>query len=298
MEIINNLRKLKCGKIKENVDLSLYTTYKIKAIGKYMVFPGDIDELLSLMQYITKYNLKYKIIGGGSNLIFAEEVYDGILVNLDKFDDVIFSETKIQVGAGYPLVKLALKSSRLGLTGLEFAAGIPGTVGGAIYNNSGAYKSDMGYVVESVSVLTPELKIKTMYNKDMNFHYRTSFFKQNPGYIILDATIILKKGDKELIQSVIEDRKQRRLMSQPLNFPSAGSVFRNPEDNYAGKLIEDIGYKGHEVGGAKVSEKHANFIINYGSATGRDIITLIDEITTKVKEKYDIELVLEQEIVK
>lgn len=298
MKIINDLKKIKCGKIKENVDLSLYTTYKIKAIGKYMVFPSDIDELLSLMKYITKYNLKYKIIGGGSNLIFAEEIYSGILVNLDKFDDVVFNENFIRVGAGYPLMKLALKACKLGLTGLEFATGIPGTVGGAIFNNSGAYKSDMGYIVESVSVLTPDLKIKTLYNKDMNFHYRTSFFKQNPGYVILDATIILKKGDKEFIQSVVEDRKQRRVMSQPLNFPSAGSVFRNPEGNYAGKLIEDIGYKGHELGGAKVSEKHANFIINYGSATGHDIVALIDEITKKVKEKYDIELVLEQEIVR
>lgn len=298
MKILSELKKLKCGKLKENVDLSMYTTYKIKATGKYMIEPNDIDGLLDLMKFISKNNLKYKIIGGGSNLIFENEVYDGILIHLDKFDDIEFHDTKIRVGAGYSLIKAAMKACRLGLTGLEFATGIPGTVGGAIYNNSGAYKSDMGYIVESVSVLTPDLKIKTLYNRELDFHYRTSFFKKNPGYIILDATIVLKRGDKDAIKEVIEDRKQRRLMSQPLNYPSAGSVFRNPEDNYAGKMIEDIGYKGYEIGGAKVSEKHANFIINYGSATGHDIVTLIEEIKTKVKEEYNIDLVLEQEIVK
>lgn len=295
---MTDLKKIKCGKIKENVDLSLYTTYKVKATGKYMVFPSNIEELICLMSFIESKKLKYKVIGGGSNLIFENSIYDGILINLSKFDDVNFNETTIKVSAGYSLMKLALKACRMSLTGLEFATGIPGTVGGAIYNNAGAYKSDMGYIVESVDVLTPDFKIKTIYNKDLCFHYRTSFFKSNPGYIILSATIILKKGNLKDIQSIIEDRKQRRLMSQPLDYPSAGSVFRNPDNNYAGALIENIGYKGKEIGGAKVSEKHANFIINYGSATGSDIVKLIEEIKSKVKEKFDIDLVLEQEIVK
>jgi len=181
---------------------------------------------------------------------------------------------------------------------MEFATGIPGTVGGAIFNNSGAYKSDMGYIVESVLVLTPSLELKRIYNKDLDFHYRTSFLKNNPEYICLEANIILKNGDKEEIKNIIEDRKKRRLMSQPLEYPSAGSVFRNPTDLFAGKLIEDIGYKGKKIGGAMVSEKHANFIINIDGATGKDIIRLIDEIKQKVKEKYNVELVLEQEIVK
>lgn len=297
MNKINDLKKVKCGKIIQNVDLSLYTTYKLKATGKYLVIPNDIEDLMRLMKYIKENNLKYKILGGGSNLIFENSVYDGILISLSKFDDIVIKDTKIHVGAGVSLMKLALKVSRLGLTGMEFATGIPGTVGGAVFNNAGAYKSDMGYIVESVTVLTPDLKIKTMYNKDMDFHYRTSFFKKNPGYICLDAKIILKHGDKEAIHSVIEDRKKRRLMSQPLEFPSAGSVFRNPEGMYAGELIENIGYKGKTIGGAKVSEKHANFIINYASATGKDIVSLINEIKEKVKEKYDVDLVLEQEIV-
>lgn len=294
--MINELKKIKCKKI-YNIDLEKYTTYKIKGKAKVLVVPDNEKELINLLKLIKKNNYKYKIIGGGSNLIFDGD-YDGILIKLEKFDKFEMDDTKITVGSGYNLMKLALKLSRLGLTGIEFATGIPGTVGGAIINNSGAYKSDMGYIVESVLVLTPNLEIKRMYNKELNYHYRTSFFKENKNYICLEANIVLKKGNKEEILSIIEDRKKRRIMSQPLEFPSAGSVFRNPPDNFAGKLIEDIGYKGKTINGAKVSDKHANFIINTGGATGKDIIQLINEIKEKVKEKYDIELILEQEIVK
>lgn len=295
--MIAELKKLKCGKIYEDVDLKKITSYKLKGKAKCVIIPNDQKGLINLFDYIKKNNLKYKIIGGGSNLIFDGD-YDGILIRLDKFDHLKTEDTKIVVGAGYNLIRLALKCARNSLTGLEFATGIPGTVGGAIVNNAGAYKSDMGYIVEEVLVITPELEIKKLYNRDLNFHYRTSFFKENKDYIILQATIVLKRGKKDAIMAVIEDRKKRRLMSQPLDFPSAGSVFRNPVNNFAGKLIEDIGYKGKNEGGAKVSEKHANFIINTGDATGKDIIKLIEEIKEKVKKEYDIDLILEQEIVR
>ena len=201
------------------------------------------------------------------------------------------------MGAGYMLNKLALRVSRLGFTGMEFATGIPGTVGGGVYMNAGAYKTDMGYIVTSVKVLNPDLKIKTMYNKDLDFHYRTSFFQKNKDYICLEATISLIKGNAEEIMELINSRKQRRIESQPLEYPSAGSVFRNPEGDFAGRLIEEIGYKGKSNGGAKVSEKHANFIINNGGATGEEIKELIAEIQEKVKEKYNIDLKVEQEFV-
>lgn len=295
--MIAELKKLKCGKIYEDVDLKKITSYKLKGKAKCVIIPNDQKGLINLFDYIKKKKLKYKIIGGGSNLIFDGD-YDGILIRLDKFDHLKIEDTKIVVGAGYNLIRLALKCARNSLTGLEFATGIPGTVGGAIVNNAGAYKSDMGYIVEEVLVITPELEIKKLYNRDLNFHYRTSFFKENKDYIILQATIVLKRGKKDAIMAVIEDRKKRRLMSQPLDFPSAGSVFRNPVNNFAGKLIEDIGYKGKNEGGAKVSEKHANFIINTGDATGKDIIKLIEEIKEKVKKEYDIDLILEQEIVR
>lgn len=294
---LEKLKKLKCGKIEANVNLLKYNTYKVNANASYMAFPENEKDLIKLIGYLKENKIKYKILGGGANLIFEND-YDGVLIKLDNFDKLVIEDTKIKVGAGYNLIKLALKVSKLGLTGMEFATGIPGTVGGAIFNNAGAYKSDMGYIVESITVLTPNLEIKKMYNKELDFHYRTSFLKENEGYICLSANIVLKKGKKEEILNVIEDRKQRRLMAQPLEYPSAGSVFRNPEGNYAGKLIEDVGYKGKNIGGAKVSEKHANFIINEKNATGKEIVKLIEEIKTKVKQEYDIDLILEQEIVK
>ncbi|MEI3529861.1 MAG: UDP-N-acetylmuramate dehydrogenase [Bacilli bacterium] len=297
MSIVKELKKIKCGKILTNVSLKEYTTYKIDGKAKVIVFPKNKHELINLIKYIKNHNIPYKILGNGSNLIFVKSVYEGILIKLSEFDDLKIDKNVIQVGAGYNLMKLALKVSRLGLTGLEFATGIPGSVGGAVYMNAGAYNSDMGYVVKMVKVLTPNLEIKEMTNREMDFHYRTSFLQKNPGYICLEATIVLRYGNKDIIMEIIKDRKERRVIGQPLEYPSAGSVFRNPKDDYAGRLIEDIGYKGKKIGGAEVSQKHANFIINTGGATGKDIYDLIMEIKDKVKEKYDIELKVEQEIV-
>lgn len=288
---------MKIGKIMDNVPLKNLTSYKLSGIASKVIFPSNVPELIELMKYIRKNHLKYKVIGSGSNLIFDGD-YNGILIKLDKLDHLTIKNCEITVEAGYLLKKLALKACRLGLTGLEFATGIPGTVGGACSNNSGAYNSDMGYIVKSLKVLTPSLEIKIMENNELDYHYRTSFFEKNPEYIILEANIQLKKGNKQEILEIVEDRKKRRIASQPLEYPSAGSVFRNPTNNYAGKLIEDIGYKGKQKNDAMVSEKHANFIINKGNASGRDIIELINEIKEKVKQTYDIDLYLEQEIVK
>jgi len=290
------MKKFDKVKIHENVSLEKYTTYRLPAKTKYLAYPENVKELVKLIKYLREKNIKYKVIGGGSNLIFEHD-YDGVLIKLDHFDKLEINDTKITVGAGYNTMKLAIKVCKAGLTGMEFATGIPGTIGGAVFNNSGAYKSDMGYIVESIKVLDPNLEIKTLYNKDLKYHYRTSFLKDNPEYIVLEANIVLEHGNKQEIMDVIEDRKKRRLMAQPLEYPSAGSVFRNPPDNFAGKLIEDSGFKGAIEGGAQVSEKHANFIINKNHATGSDIVKLIKDIKSTVKEKYNIDLVLEQEIV-
>ena len=163
--------------------------------------------------------------------------------------------------------------------------------------NAGAYKSDMGYVVESVKVLTPDAKIITLVNRELDFHYRSSFFQKHPGYICLEAVLRLKIGKREAIEEVIRERRNRRLESQPLEYPSAGSVFRNPPDAFAGKLIEDIGLKGMKKGGAMVSDKHANFIVNYQNASSSDIKYLIDYCHDKVLETYGISLKIEQEFV-
>lgn len=294
---IDDIKKLKVGKVIENIDLKKYTTYKAGGIGRVLVIPKDIESLQKLFNYINKNNIKYKMLGLGSNLIFGDDIYEGILIKLDEFNDVNINGTTIRVGAGYSLIKLSLLAARNDLAGLEFASGIPGTVGGAIYMNAGAYKSDMGYIVKEIKVLTPDNEIITMSNKELDFHYRTSFLQKNPGYICLEATLNLYKGDRNAILDVIRDRKKRRMETQPLEFPSAGSVFRNPPDDFAGRLIEELGYKGKKIGGAMVSTKHANFIINVGNAKGNDIKKLILEIQEKVKEKYDIELKVEQEFV-
>lgn len=295
MNLIKDLKKLKCGKVEE-IMLKNYTTYRVG--GKsIMISPDDTKKLIKVISFLRDNNIKYKILGNGSNLIFNSNGYDGVIIKLNEFKSLKINGTLVTVGAGYNLIRLATKTCNLGLAGLEFATGIPGTIGGAVFMNAGAYKSDMGYVVKSIKVLTPDLEIKTMYNRELDFHYRSSFLQKNNGYICLEATLQLRKGNRSLILEVINDRKKRRLETQPLEYPSAGSVFRNPEGDYAGRLIEEIGYKGKIIGGAQVSEKHANFIINKGNATGEDIKELINEIKGKVKEKYNIDLKCEQEIV-
>ena len=296
MNIIKDIKELNIGEVEENVNLANYTTYKINGIAFCVVYPSSINNLITLLKYLEDKKVKYKVVGRGSNLIFKND-YDGVLIRLDKIDHLEINGTEIKVGAGYPLMKLALKLSRLGYTGLEFAAGIPGSVGGAVYMNAGAYKSDMGYIVKSVKVLTPRFEVLELSNAYMNFHYRESFLQHHKDYICLEATLVLKKANPDEILQLIEDRRQRRVETQPLEYPSAGSVFRNPADDYAGRLIEDVGLKGYNVGDAKVSEKHANFIINTGNASGKDIVSLIDKIKTEVKKKYDIDLKVEQEIV-
>lgn len=298
MEIITELKKLKCGKIKTNVLLKDYTTYQVSGRAKVVVYPSDISQLKRILAYIKENNIKYKIIGNGSNLIFATNYYDGILIKLSEFNNLIIDDVKIIVGAGYNLIKLAYNASKLGLTGFEFATGIPGTVGGAIYMNAGAYKSDMGYIVSEIKVLTPDLKIKTLYNNDLEFHYRSSFLQKNQDYVCIEATIILKHGNVDIIMDLIGERKKRRLMTQPLEYPSAGSVFRNPKGEYAWCLIEKSGYKGKTINGVKVSNKHANFIINPNGGSGIDIENLINQIKKDIKNKYKIDLIVEQEIIK
>ena len=195
------------------------------------------------------------------------------------------------------MIKLSLMAAKKGLTGLEFASGIPGTVGGAVFMNAGAYKSDMGYVVETVKVLTPNLEIINLENKEMNFHYRSSFLQTHRDYVCLEVILKLNVGKREAIEDVIRERRERRVASQPLEYPSAGSVFRNPEGGFAGQLIEESGLKGMTKGGAMISDKHANFVINYKDATSSDIKYLIDLAHDTVLEKYNVDMKIEQEFV-
>lgn len=297
-ELYETIESLNIGRCEKDVLMSKHTTYKVGGKAKVMAYPKNIDLLVKLLKYLKSNKIKHKILGLGSNVLFSDDEYNGVIIRLSELDNIeFFGRNKIRVGAGYSLMKLSLQAAKKGLAGLEFASGIPGTVGGAVYMNAGAYKSDMGYVVTEVKVLTPEFKIITLENKEMNFHYRTSFLQTHPGYICLEAVIKLTKGDKNALDEVIKERRQRRLESQPLEYPSAGSVFRNPEGMFAGKLIEDLGLKGKKIGGAMVSEKHANFIINYKKAKGSDIKKLIELVHDKVLEEYNVDMKIEQEFV-
>ena len=298
-EIIELIDDSNIGKVEKDVPLSKYTTYKVGGRAKIMVYPKNVDNLIRLMKIIKTYNLKYKILGNGSNLLFSDKEFDGVIIRLNELAEVeFFGKNKIRVGAGFSLMKLSMLAAKRGLAGLEFASGIPGTVGGAVFMNAGAYKSDMGYIVSEIKVLTPEFKIITLENKELDFHYRSSFLQRHRDYICLEAVIKLEKGDKNALDEVIKERRERRMESQPLEYPSAGSVFRNPEGMFAGKLIEDLGLKGKKIGGAMVSEKHANFIINYNKkAKSIDIKNLIDLVHQKVLEEYDVDMKIEQEFV-
>ncbi|MCI8777590.1 MAG: UDP-N-acetylmuramate dehydrogenase [Bacilli bacterium] len=292
------LKKLNCGEIIFDVSLKKYNTYNIGGSALALIVPNNIDELKTVISFAKKNNLRVKIIGNGSNLVFSDKYYEMLLINLKNFNNIEINENIIKVGSGVNLMKLAYKVSRLGLTGLEFATGIPATVGGAIYMNAGAYNSDMSNVLVRATILTDDLEIKEFSNTDFNFSYRYSNLQDKNNYVCLDATLKLENGNSDEILKLIEDRKNRRVSSQPLEYPSAGSVFRNPSsDIYAGKLIEDLGLKGHQIGGAMISNKHANFIINYDNASGDDIKKLIIETKMKVYEKYGIDLKIEQEFV-
>lgn len=297
INIIKELKKMNLGKIVENANLKNYTTYKIGGVARAIIYPKNIECLVSTIEFLKNSKTKYMILGNGSNVLFSDKNYEGIIIKLDELNHLEVKGNKIICGAGVPLMKVSREAVRHSLTGLEFAAGIPGSIGGAVYMNAGAYKSDMGYIVSQVKVLTPKMTVITMVNKEMDFHYRTSFLKTHKDYICLEATLVLKKGIKENIEEVINDRKKRRLESQPLEFPSAGSVFRNPADMFAGALIEELGYKGLVKGGAKISEKHANFIVNFNNAKADDVKELIDFIKQAVKEKYNVDLICEQEFI-
>lgn len=297
MKIKDIFKKARCGRKQYDVSLKKYTTYKLDTKAKLIVTPRNLEDLKLILDLVKKNNLKYKILGNGSNLIFENTTYDGVLIKLDDFDDLKIKGTKITVGAGYSLIKLTMKAANESLTGLEFASGIPGTVGGAIYMNAGAYKSDMGYVVSEVTAINENGAIVTLKNKDLDYHYRSSFFQSHPGYVILGATLQLKRGKKEAILELIKDRRNRRIETQPLEYPNAGSVFRNPEGDFAGRMIEECGLKGFHIRDAYISDKHANFIVNKGNASGKDIKELIEYTKNKVNEKFNVELKVEQEIV-
>lgn len=295
--MINELRKY--ADVEEHVSLKNLNTYRIDGKAKMLVSPNSVSDLVSVLNVLKENNQKYFILGGGSNIVLNDREYDGAVIRLNKLNGVeIHPELNMAYAeAGAMLPKLANESIEKGLTGLEFAAGIPGTVGGSIYGNAGAYNACIMDYVSSVTVLDENLELKTIEHENIEYSYRTSMFKETKKYIILGAKFFLKEGEKQSSLDIIADRRRRRVESQPLEYPSAGSVFRNPEGDYAGRLIESCELKGFNIGGAEVSEKHANFIINKNNATGSDVYKLIKHVHQTVLDKTNVDLVIEQEFI-
>ena len=294
---ILELEKLNLGKIEKDISLSTLTTYKTGGIAKLVVYPNNINNLKQLLKLIHKHNIKYFILGKGSNTLFSDNEFNGVIIKLDKLNNFEIKETEIYVESGMILSKLVQASIKNELTGLEFAIGIPGTIGGAIYMNAGAYGNNISNIVKSVIVLNEKLQIEEIPLEKLKFDYRYSIFQANKNLICVAANIKLEHGNHDEIASKIKENLLKRKNSQPLEYPSAGSVFRNPEGNYAGKIIEELGLKGKNIGGAEISTKHANFIINKNNASSSDILNLIKLVRKEVKDKYKIDLKLEQQLV-
>lgn len=285
------------GILKENVDLKNYNTYQIGGIAKYLIIPNDLESLKKLIMYLKDNNINYLVLGKGSNVILPDEDYNGVIILLDKLNSVEINDINVEVQAGIILSKFIKDLIDKNLGGLENLYGIPGTLGGAIRGNAGCYGSVISDYLESVTYLENN-EIKTINKDECNFCYRDSIFKGDNNKIIISATFKLFKSDREHMNNIIKENMLKRKINQPLEFPNAGSVFRNPIDNSAGKLIEEAGLKNFNINGAYISDKHANFIINKDNASSADIIELIRKIQEEVKNKYNIELILEQEIVK
>lgn len=295
--MIRNFTRSNNIEVYEDVSLKKYNTYRLDVKCDYLVFPKDIDEVVKLISFLKENNYKYLVLGNGSNVIFKNNRYNGVVIKLSKLDKIEFDGDKVVVGAGVSLSKLANMAINNSLSGLEFSVSIPGEIGASVSMNAGAYNESFSDIFVSAKVLTPKLEIIELTNEDMNFSYRNSFIKKNKDYIVLEVVLKLKPGNKEEMNAVIEKRFEKRKATQPLEYPSAGSVFRNPEGMYAGKLIEDANLKGYSIGGAMISDMHANFIVNKDNATGEDIINLINLAKDKVKENNNIDLYLEQVII-
>lgn len=267
-----------------------HTTFRIGGPAEVFVMPGNLEEMQRILEICRTEDLPYFILGNGSNLLVSDKGYQGVVVQLYRnFGQIRVEDRRIHAQAGALLSGIAAAAREASLTGFEFAGGIPGTLGGAVVMNAGAYGGEMKDVLKEVTVLTPEGGVLTLQADELHMGYRTSVIKE-AGYIVLEAVISLEKGDQEEIRSRMQELAGMRTSKQPLSYPSAGSTFKRPEGYFAGKLIMDSGLRGYQVGGAQVSEKHCGFVINTGNATAKDVTTLMSDVQRIVLEKFGVKL--------
>lgn len=273
-----------------NEPMSKHTTFRIGGPADYFVCPENIEEVQKVVCLCNEMDMPFYLLGNGSNLLVGDKGYRGVIIRLYKqMDKIEVSGTKIKAQAGALLVKVANEACKNGLTGLEFAGGIPGTLGGAVMMNAGAYGGEMKDVLEEVTVLTKEGEILTLNKEELELGYRTSIIGRK-GYIALEVILRLKEKNADEIRAYMNELREKRVTKQPLEYASAGSTFKRPEGHFAGQLIEQAGLRGFQVGDAQVSEKHCGFVINRGQATAKDVMDLMREVSAKVEEKFGVTL--------
>ena len=280
-KIIEKLKQIQNLKVEENVMLKKYTTFKVGGPANIFVTPRTEQALMNLTQIINKTDQSYFVLGKGSNIIVGDKGYNGIIIYTGQLDKIKVDNNTIVAQSGATLKDIAEIAQDYSLTGMEFASGIPGTLGGAVFMNAGAYGGEMNDIIQKVSAVDQKGQKKVMPKKELNLSYRSSIFQENE-YIILDAFLKLTKGNKDDIRAKMDKLERKRKNKQPLEYPSAGSSFKRPKDHYTGPLIEKANMKGYQIGGAQVSEKHAGFIVNKGNATAQDIVKLIQKIQKEV----------------
>ncbi|WP_339062319.1 UDP-N-acetylmuramate dehydrogenase [Tepidibacillus marianensis] len=298
MNWIDRLREANIGELYGNEPLSKHTSWKIGGAADGFIIPINREKLIQTIQILTEEQVPWKVLGKGSNLLVLDQGFRGAILHLGskEFEQIEFDGNHVSVGANASIIRLANVAAKQGLSGIEFAGGIPGTVGGAVYMNAGAHGSDISKVLIESDILLENGTIERWKKLDFEFAYRKSRLQIKKG-IIVNARFQLQPGDrKEMIEQMIRF-KERRTKTQPYHLPCAGSVFRNPEGDYAGRLIEELGLKGYQIGGAQISTMHANFIVNVGQATAKNVLTLIRMVQKKVYETYGITLKTEVEVV-
>ncbi len=292
------------GEIRRNEPLNRHTSFGIGGPADLLVYPADRDDVISLLRKIKERGLPYFILGSGTNLLVKDGGFRGAAISLQRMTAVRIEREYRSIGgafavvfaeAGASLAKLLSTTAEAGLTGIEFAAGIPGTVGGAVCMNAGTNEGEIGDVVDSVTLLSPDGELIARGREEMGFGYRTSSIPD--GHLVLDVRIILRRDDKNKIKARVRELMEMRKDRQPLGLPNAGSIFKNPREESAGRLIERAGLKGRIVGGAQVSEKHANFIVNRGDARAADVLSLMEIVKQTVLDVYGVRLEPEIKIV-
>lgn len=270
--------------------MSRHTTFRVGGDADFFLMPNKIAEIKNTIQLCKEEQIPYYIVGNGSNLLVGDRGIRGVVVQIGKhFNDIEVKKNTITAMAGAMLSKVGHVALEAALTGFEFAAGIPGTVGGAIVMNAGAYGGEMKQIVKEAIVMDEHGNVQVLSNQELAFGYRKSVITEKE-YVVLQVTFLLEEGNKEAIRKTMDELRERRMEKQPLEYPSAGSTFKRPEGHFAGKLIQDAGLRGFQIGGASISEKHCGFVINKGDATAADIRAIMDYVTKEVENQFQVKL--------